>query len=125
KLTDQQAKEILQLFETDEQTGVWIGLSVDSSLLNATCVALEKFPSSHFLRSGDAIHLTCAQEHGFKEIYSSDKHLLAAASYFGLIGKIFFRHRDGSKTKFICGHRTTLHQSAAEHCARRLGCAET
>lgn len=87
KLTDEQAKEILRLFESDEQTGVWTWLPMERAFLNSTCSAIDKIPPSLFLRSGDAIHLSCARENGFKEIYSSDKHLLAAASSFGLIGK--------------------------------------
>jgi predicted nucleic acid-binding protein len=43
-------------------------------------------PPNVFLRAGDAIHLVTAAAAGFKEIFSNDKHLLAAASIFKLKG---------------------------------------
>jgi predicted nucleic acid-binding protein len=46
--------------------------------------AFHDLPSNIFLRTGDAIHLATAAEAGFKEIYSNDRHLLAAASLFKL-----------------------------------------
>lgn len=43
-------------------------------------------PPDIFLRGADALHLASAAAHGFKEVYSNDRHFLAAAPLFGLRG---------------------------------------
>jgi predicted nucleic acid-binding protein len=39
-----------------------------------------------FVRSGDALHLACAEEHGVEEVYTNDRHMLQAARHFHVTG---------------------------------------
>jgi predicted nucleic acid-binding protein len=48
-------------------------------------------PDTTYLRAADALHLATAAGHGFAEIFSNDKHLLAAAPLFGLRVRIGVR----------------------------------
>lgn len=47
---------------------------------------LSSAPINTDIRAADALHLACAAEHGFTEVYSNDRHFLAAAPLFGLRG---------------------------------------
>jgi hypothetical protein len=81
-----QARSVFDQLEQDTEGGgiVWLPMTrevygrVESFFLND--------PGSVFLRASDALHLACAAEHGYKEVYSNDRHLLAAAPCFGLDG---------------------------------------
>ena len=77
---------ILKDFEADEKNRVWQWLGVTSALLEKARKAVLRVPSKVFLRSGDALHLACADEHGFREVYTNDRHMLQAAQYFDLTG---------------------------------------
>jgi len=72
--------------ELDERAGLWRWIGVTEALLRLACQRLEALPPTVLLRAGDALHLTCALEHGFDTVYSHDQHLLAAAPAFGLQG---------------------------------------
>ena len=83
-LTHAQFKIVLRQFERDDKSGIWIWLPVTSELCRKTAARIRARPKATFIRAGDALHLTTAAESGFAEIYSNDRHLLAAASLFGL-----------------------------------------
>lgn len=70
--------------EVDLDAGVWTELPVTSALVEAQARRIVALPATVFLRAADALHLTCAAEAGLREVYSSDRHLVAAAPHFGL-----------------------------------------
>ena len=73
-------------FQLDCAAGLWTWLPVTPHLIDQVFLQYGIVPPHVFIRSGDALHLVCAAEKGFTEIYSSDRHLLAAAPHFGLKG---------------------------------------
>jgi predicted nucleic acid-binding protein len=77
-------RELCLQFDDDIAAGVWIFLPVTASLLTRAQSTYQRLPATVFLRSADCLHLCAASEAGFKEIYSNDRHLLAAAAHFGL-----------------------------------------
>lgn len=79
-------EEVHLQFAQDCTSGVVMFLPVAPGVLEAAQSAYRTLPAAVFLRSADCIHLAAAGEAGFAEIYSNDRHLLAAASHFGLRG---------------------------------------
>ena len=49
--------------------------------------ALNSAPDDTNIRAAHALHLACAAEHGFSEVYSNDRHFLTAAPLFGMKGQ--------------------------------------
>ena len=85
-LTGPQLKMIWGKHEQDLADGLIQYLPLPSALIQQACVTLATLPPAVFLRAADALHLACASEAGLKQIYSHDRHLLAAAPHFGLKG---------------------------------------
>ena len=79
-------REVSDQFSDDCAAGLWHWLPLTVELADAAAGAIRRLPKTVFLRSADALHLTCAREHGFREIYSNDRHVLAAARHFKLKG---------------------------------------
>lgn len=85
-ITQQEAHDVLLDFEQDEDDGVWQWLPITSKLLHSICEDIKTLPDTAFLRAVDAIHLGCARENGFTEVYTNDRHMLDCEQYFGLKG---------------------------------------
>ena len=73
-------------FYSDNSSAIFHWLPISETTLTRLDLMLEVAPASTILRAADALHLACAAEHGFKEVYSNDRHFLAAAPQFGLRG---------------------------------------
>lgn len=85
-VTRREAKAIFKDFEQDEKGGVWHWFGMTSALVEHARQAVLRLPGALFLRAGDALHLACAQEHGFQDVYTNDRHMLGAAPHFQLAG---------------------------------------
>jgi len=86
KLSYPDARSVFDSFEADEQFGFWHWYGLTESLMHDVCESYRSLASSVFVRANDAVHLTCARRQGFQDIYSNDRHLLAAAPAFSLNG---------------------------------------
>ncbi len=75
-------KQVIQ----DESSQLLHWLPVSPELITTACDKIAEMPPAVFLRAADALHLAAAADAGLKEIYSHDRHLLAAAPHFGLKG---------------------------------------
>ena len=87
RLSPNQFAAIINTFAQECKNGGYHWLSITPAVVERAQKVYSSLPATTALRAGDALHLACAAENGFKEIYSNDKHLLNAASHFGLIGK--------------------------------------
>lgn len=85
-ISSRDATAVWQQFERDERLGIWHWLALSEAVIRRACNVFEKLDARTFLRASDALHLACAAENGFSEIYSGDRILLGAASTFGLNG---------------------------------------
>lgn len=76
----------LAQFIHDRQAGLFHWQPLTDGVQNRIEHVFRKAPPTVFLRAADALHLACAAEHAFTAVYSNDRHLLTAASLFGLRG---------------------------------------
>jgi len=77
---------LLTQFESDCAANAFEWLPLTINVLARLGKGYAALPATVHLRAADALHLACAAEAGFKEVYSNDTHLLLGAPFFGLKG---------------------------------------
>jgi predicted nucleic acid-binding protein len=75
------------LFLDDLNGGVITAVPVTERLLRRVETAARALPDACHLRTCDALHLVTAADLGLAEIWTNDRHMLAAAPHFGLRGR--------------------------------------
>lgn len=79
-------QQLIAQFRADCASETIVLLPLTDAILDRVERVFATAPVTTHLRASDALHLATAAEHGFAEICSNDKHLLAAAPLFGLRG---------------------------------------
>lgn len=87
ELTHRQGQELCDIFRAHVDEGVWTLVPLSDHLLWDLSQILLGLGPGVFVRAGDAIHLISARQHGFREVWTNDRHMLSAASQFGLKGR--------------------------------------
>jgi predicted nucleic acid-binding protein len=81
------AHDLVSRFFEHVDQGLWNLIPVNEALLRRTSALTISGPRDLFIRTADAVHLATAREIGERDVWTSDRHMLAAAAYFGLTGR--------------------------------------
>ena len=81
------ARELALRFSRHIEDGLWNLIPVNEALLRRTGALMVSGPRDLFVRTADAVHLRTAYEIGERAVWTNDRHMLAAATYFGLVGR--------------------------------------
>jgi predicted nucleic acid-binding protein len=81
------ARNLALRFSEHVSDGLWNLVPVHETLLRRTGALMISAPRDLFIRTADAIHLATAHEIGEREVWTNDRHMLAAARYFGVTGR--------------------------------------
>ena len=79
-------QRLIAQFRADCTSSVIVLLPLTDAIFDRIESVFLTAPPSTYLRAADALHLATAAEHGFNEIHSNDRHLLATAPLSGLAG---------------------------------------
>ena len=81
------ARDLAAKFSHHVEDGLWNLIAVSESLLRRTSALILSAPHNLFVRTADAVHLATAREIGEHDVWTNDRHMIAAAPYFGLAGR--------------------------------------
>ena len=81
------AHALCACFSRHVEQGLWTLVPVNDALLRRASARILAAPRDLFLRTAEAVHLMTAQEIGAPEVWTNDRHMLAAAPHFGLSGR--------------------------------------
>jgi predicted nucleic acid-binding protein len=84
--TKAECQTLIAQFEADCAADLWTWLPASEAIVSVAAAKYRSLPDTIFLRTLDAIHLACASEAGLAEVFTNDRHMLAAAPHFGLAG---------------------------------------
>ena len=87
KLNAAQLQSAVELFREHAEALIWNLVPIGSGWMRRLTGFVSNLPPDVYLRAGDMVHLMAARESGESEIWTSDRHMLAAASHFGLAGR--------------------------------------
>lgn len=79
--------DLASRFSAHVHDGLWTLIPVTEASLRRTGILMISAPPEIFLRTADAVHLATAQEAGERDVWTKNRHMLAAAPYLGLTGR--------------------------------------
>ena len=89
RMTPRSYLSALDQFSHDQMAGLFRWLPLTDAIQRRLERTYKSAGETVFLRAADALHLACAAEHGFREVFSNDRRFLDAAAMFGLEGVNF------------------------------------
>ena len=81
------ARDLAERFSGHLEDGLWKLIPVNEALLRRTSALMVSAPRDLSIRTADAVHLMTARDIGEHDVWTNDRHMLAAAPYFGLRGR--------------------------------------
>ncbi len=84
KWTQSDFTAVVRQFSSDDISGFWSWLPLDSDITEAAAKIYATLPATVYLRAADCLHLVTALHHNFPEIYTHDKHQSVAAAALGI-----------------------------------------
>jgi predicted nucleic acid-binding protein len=86
-LSAKQFQMLSREFRAHVDSELWTLVPVTASLIRRVTSLVATLPPAVFLRAGDAVQLVSALEAGEPDVWTNDRHMLAAAPHFGLVGR--------------------------------------